>query len=73
MELDEFLWRSKLSQRQFSKKTGINAVTISNMKNFTSIPNLKTAMIIHKFSEGKISLIEMIPPAMRKDYEVKGV
>ena len=70
MELDEYLFRNKKSQRQFAEDTGIGQVTICKLKNYKIIPNLETAMRIYKHTGGQISLHEILSPEERKKYEV---
>jgi len=70
MDLDEYLWRNKMSQRVFAEKVDVNSVTIFNLKNFKVIPNLLTAMKIFKFTDGQVTFHEMVSPVERKKYQV---
>ena len=70
MELDEYLFRNKKSQRQFAEDTGIGQVTICKLKNYKIEPTLVTAMRLYKHTGGQISFHEMLSPDERKKYEV---
>ena len=71
MDLNEYLWRNKKSQREFAEEIGVCEVTICKLKNYSNIPNLRTALLIHKHTGGEVSLIELIPCIERSKYKVK--
>lgn len=69
MDLDEYVWRRKVTLKKMSEETGICAVTLSQLRNFKVTPKLDTALKIHEVTNGEVSYLEMLPPEARKKIE----
>lgn len=70
MEIDEYLFRQKLTHKQFAKKIGVDPVTVNRLKHFHGVPNLITAMKVFRETRGAVSFMEMLSPATRTEYEI---
>ena len=60
MDLDEYLWRTRQTQQDFSKKTGISTQSLSAYLHKVQSPKLLNAIKIHVASEGQITYPEML-------------
>jgi len=61
MDLDEWLWRKRLTIKQVAKETEICPATLSHIKNKKISPNLQTALTLREYSNGEIELLELLP------------
>jgi len=69
MELDEWLWKNRLTQKQVSLDTGIPMMTIGQIKRKMFVPNLITALKLQQYSDGAIKLTEMLPDKRRPEID----
>lgn len=60
MDLDEYLWRSKTSQREFSDLTGFSDSTVSQVRYKKRTPTLYNALLIEKVTNGAVKPIDML-------------
>ena len=60
MDLDEFCWRKRVTLKEISRKTGIHANTLSDIKNLKIIPRLDTALRLYIFTKGEVGYMDMI-------------
>jgi transcriptional regulator with XRE-family HTH domain len=60
MKLKDYLKKKKLSQREFSKLTGISTPTLSRIMNGTRTPRVENALIIQSVTKGSVKFIDMI-------------
>lgn len=60
MELDEWLWRNKCTQRKMAKAIGVHTQTLFNMIKKNRTPTLFTALAIQKFTNGQVTLEELL-------------
>lgn len=66
MDLDEFLWRERLTNAELSRKTGNAATGISKIKMRDYSPNLFMAIKLLHIAKGEITPEELLS---HKDYE----
>lgn len=69
MELDDWLWKNRITQKQVSLETGIPMMTIGQIKRKMFVPNLITAMKLQEYTNGEINLIEMLPDKRRPEID----
>lgn len=60
MELDEYLWRNKISKKYFAEKVRLAPHTLSNIVFKKVTPNLISALNIVKASEGQVTFEELV-------------
>lgn len=67
MNLKTYLWKYKLTQAQFSEKSGVKRTSIgSYVRNYRQ-PNAATAMKIYKATNGEVSFEELFSPQFGVD------
>lgn len=69
MELDEWLWKNRITQKQVALETGIPMMTIGQIKRKMFVPNLITALKLQEYTKGEIELFEMIPDKRREEID----
>ena len=69
MELDEWLWKHRITQKQVALETGIPMMTIGQIKRKMFVPNLITALKLQEYTKGEIELFEMIPDKRRGEID----
>lgn len=62
MDLDEWVWRNRVTLRDISEGTGIHVNTLSSVKLKKIVPRLDVAVKIHMFTNGEVPYEEMMPP-----------
>ncbi len=60
MDLKTYLWRSKTSQKEFAKKTGLTRQSISAYAGRKRRPKYNSACKIQKASDENISVMELL-------------
>ena len=60
MDLNEYLWRNRITQKDFSKRIKIANHTLSLIVNKKVTPHLSTAIKIVEASEGQIEFRELL-------------
>ena len=60
MELDEFMWRKKLTVRSFSEILGCCALTVHNARNKKVSPKMLLAYKIMNYTDGCVTLDELL-------------
>jgi|GEM_PF-2614509 len=60
MDLDEWLWRNKCTRRKIARAIGIHHQTIFNILSKTRTPALFTAIAIEKFTNGAVTIEELL-------------
>jgi len=66
MDLDEYVWRNRVTLGAISEATGISVNTLSNIKTKKIIPKLDTALKLNLYSRGIIKFEEMLPDNIRE-------
>ena len=67
MNLKTYLWKYKLTQAQFSERSGVKRTSIgSYVRNYRQ-PNASTAMKIFKATDGEVSFEELFSPEFAVD------
>ena len=61
MDLDEYVWRNRITLGSISEKTKISVNTLSNIKTKKIVPKLDTAIKLHMFTNGEVTFEEMLP------------
>jgi len=67
MDIDEYLWRNKISQKKFSKKAGIAAHTLSILVHRHVSPKLVTAIKIIEASDNIITIEDLLRNSDREE------
>jgi len=67
MDLDEYVWRKKMTLKKIALDTGICAVTLSNIKASKITPKLSTALKICIFTNGEVTIEELLPKEMQEE------
>jgi DNA-binding XRE family transcriptional regulator len=62
MDLDEYLWRNKIRQKDFCKKIQIQAHTLSLLVRKKHTPRLSIAINIHTVTKGQVEFKELLRP-----------
>ena len=60
MDLDEYLWRNKIKQKDFCEKVQIRPHTLSLLVKKKHTPKLYIAVNIHKATNGQVTYEEML-------------
>ena len=60
MDLDFYLWKLKISQRELSARTGISTTRLNAFVKKLSTPSLVSAIKIHEATDGKVGYKDMI-------------
>lgn len=66
MDLDEWLWRKKITMREFSERTGIHWNMLSGIKRKVRVPRLDNAIIIHKMTNGEVTFEQLLTPDLQE-------
>lgn len=66
MTLKEYLEKYKISQRQFALKCGLDPIVINRYLNGKRKPSLVTAVKIHKFTKGEVSVFDLAQASVNK-------
>ncbi len=66
MDIDEYLWRNKITRKNFAERVGMAAQTMSLLASKKITPSLPNAVNIVKASGGMITYHEMIKEADRE-------
>ena len=69
MDLDEFIWREKTSNKELAEIALCAPTTILNMKKRRKSPGLLLALKIAKIGDGKIQLEDLLSEEDLKKYE----
>lgn len=69
MDLDEYVWRRRVTLKTISKETGIHPNTLSLIRNLKITPSLDTALRLAAFTKGEVDYLEMLPTKVRKKVE----
>lgn len=69
MDLDEYLWRNRITVRDFSIKVGCTENTLLKIKHRRGSPGLLIALKIVKCSDGQIALEELLSKADVEKYQ----
>ena len=67
MELDYYLFKTKIKYKDFAKKIGVQPHHLSSIVHKRVNPNLITAIKIIDATEGKVSLKELVRTQDRLD------
>lgn len=68
MDLDEYLWRSRRSGREFAQSSETTPATVTAYRHRKNTPNLLAALKISEESEGKIQLTDLLSHEDLKKY-----
>lgn len=71
MDLDFYLWKNKIKQKDFAKRLGITAANLSLLQSRAVSPSTVAALIIHLETNGEVSLVDLLKDKDRvrfKDY-----
>ena len=60
MKLLEFLEERGMKPKHFCTKVGISTTTLYNMLSGETMPNLKTAISIYRFTDGEVEYEDML-------------
>lgn len=60
MDIDEFLWKERMTLRQLAKHVGTSEVTLGSLKRKERAPSLPIAYKLHMFSKGKIGYNDLL-------------
>ena len=60
MFLDEWFWRKKITKRKFAEDIGIHPQTAFRIIERDHTPSLFTALAIEKYTEGEVTLFELL-------------
>ncbi len=60
MDLNEWIWRNKLTQTSVSKMTGIHHQTIHNLIKRKNSPCMFNAFALKKFTNNEVDFADMI-------------
>ena len=71
MLLEEFLEKSGLKKKAFAKSVGISTTNLWKILKGISRPSLKTATKIEEFTDGKVSMNELLLGESAKQCEKK--
>ena len=71
MDIDEYIWRNRISCRQFARDLDMGSAALNRLKNFKQYPTLATALKVVKHTKGEITIRELIHPDDRAQYEFK--
>lgn len=69
MDLDEYLWRNKIKQKDFACKVGIQSHSLSNIVKKKVNPSLYVAMKIVQLTEGQVDYIDLLKEESLKRYK----
>tara|TARA_R110002126_G_scaffold77229_2_gene192656 strand:- start:4777 stop:5004 length:228 start_codon:yes stop_codon:yes gene_type:complete len=69
MDVDEYIWRNKITGVSFAKMVQISIPTFRNMKNGIVSPKLVTALKILSVTDGKIDIEELLCQADAEDWK----
>lgn len=71
MDLDFYLWKNKIKQKDFAKRLGITAANLSLLQSRAVSPSTVAALIIHLETDGEVSFVDLLKDKDRirfKDY-----
>lgn len=68
MELNEWMWRNKVTKRAFAKALGIHHQTAFIIASRKHTPSLFTALAAQKYTKGEVSLFELLSDKDRKKF-----
>lgn len=71
MELDYYLWKNKIKNKDFAKRCGIAPPTLSVIVHKKRSPLLLTAIKINAETKGQVSLYELLTEEDRKIIDEK--
>jgi len=60
MNLREYMFKHRITQRSFAKRLGITHVYLSNITNKKYTPSVKLATRIEEVTKGEVSFVEAI-------------
>ena len=61
MEFDEYIWKKKIKVKDIARETGISMTTLSLIRFLKTTPRLDTAMKIFEYTNGVVTLKELLP------------
>lgn len=68
MDLDEYMWRNKITNRKFGLRIGTHAQHVSTIKRKVITPSLMLAAKIIEASDGKVEMFDLMSDRDRKKY-----
>lgn len=71
MDLDEFLWRQKISQKDFAAKIYQTECQVSSYVNRRRTPSLRIAIKIYEATKGIVDYKEMLNKKEQKIFNQK--
>ena len=66
MDLDTYAWQKRISIKKIAEDTGLCPLTLGHIRALKRMPRMDTAMRLFEYTNGEISLFEMMP---KKDLE----
>lgn len=66
MDLNEYLWKNRVTQKTFSKTSGLSPRTINFLVHKTFSPSLVSALNVYEATGGDVTFFDML-----KDSDVK--
>jgi DNA-binding transcriptional regulator YdaS (Cro superfamily) len=74
MKIEDYLYYENISQRQFAKNVGLHWRYVNGLVNGEYIPGRKTALMIEKITQGKVTAVELLlPRSTKSETEPKSV
>ena len=74
MKIEDYLYYENISQRQFAKLVGLHWRYVNGLVNGEYIPGRKTALMIEKITQGKVTAVELLlPRSTKSETEPKSV
>jgi hypothetical protein len=71
MNFEDYLWYHKLTNKEASIALGLDYASVANLKKRNRVPRLDTAMLVHEYTNGEVSLDEMMPEGHMKAFKEK--
>lgn len=69
MDLDEYLWRNKITLDKCKKEVGLSQAALCSLKRRKTSPSLLSALKLVEFSKGKIKLEELLTDKHLEEYK----
>lgn len=69
MDLDEYLWRNKITLDKCKQEVGLSQAALCSLKRRKTSPSLLSALKLFEFSKGKITLEELLTHKHLEEYK----
>jgi hypothetical protein len=69
MDLDTYAWKNRITIKKIAEDTGLCPLTLGHIRALKRMPRMDTAMKLSAYTNGDVSLVEMMPTSDLKKLE----